>query len=416
MRVLLVSGGEYRVDADSGGYLYDLAARFAASGYNVTVLDRKYSPSDTQEEIIDRIEFQRLPAIRFNGRLLQKVARRVRLPLTIALLMNEVCFAFAVALALRRKNTFQVVHVFTVALSFVLLLLLPNLRQRIVYVSITARRLKDSLSLFDRFAISIENQVVRWAGKTVTLNAAAREHMTSTLEFTRGIHVIPHGIDPNTYDPLLADEAIRTQFGLNEDPIVLYVGRITESKGIEYLLRAANRVVNEGNWARVLFVLVGPGEGFGVRALGASPYMSKISKLVRESGLGEHVRWLGAVKFRDLLQLYRSCEVFVLPTLFEQMPYVLIEAMAFAKPVVASRVDGIPLIIEDGVNGLLVEPRDEAGLAGQILRLLQDPKARLQLGTQARKSVVERFAWDPIIRAWRQLHERVAVDGKGEYG
>lgn len=148
---------------------------------------------------------------------------------------------------------------------------------------------------------------------------------------------------------------------------VLMAGRLAKGKGFEELIQAAKKVVKQEK--KISFLIAGEGE-----------LEWKIKKSVRDNGLEDHFLLLG---YRDdLHRVMKAADLFVLPSHAEGTPRVITEAMAARLPVIATRVGGIPEQIEDGKNGLLIEPKNPDQLAEAILRLMNDRELRLQMGRE----------------------------------
>jgi glycosyltransferase involved in cell wall biosynthesis len=123
---------------------------------------------------------------------------------------------------------------------------------------------------------------------------------------------------------------------------------------------------------------------------GEGPEREALEALVAELGIAERVDFAGVVGQDDARRLYEAADLFCLSSRSEGLPAVLIEAMACALPVVATRIDAVPELINDGENGLLVEPGRPEELAAALGRLAADPALRQRLGTAARKTVSKR--------------------------
>ena len=152
---------------------------------------------------------------------------------------------------------------------------------------------------------------------------------------------------------------------------VATVANLVWQKGLSYLILAAKKVCEHVK--NVEFIVVGDG-----------PLREELMRQVRGLGLEGRVRFLGRLPYEEALGVMASSDIFVLPSVYDQLPMVILEAMALGKPVVATRVCGIPDVIEDGRTGLLVEPRDPEGLAAAILKLVEDPGLREELSQRAR--------------------------------
>jgi len=176
-------------------------------------------------------------------------------------------------------------------------------------------------------------------------------------------------------------------------PLVIgCVGRLSEEKRHRDLVEAAAALVRDGNDLRL--DLVGDGET-----------RPPVEAQVRELGVEGRIRFLGMRS--DVPELLRGFDIFVLPSRFEGLPLTILEAMASGLPVVATRVGGVPELVEDGVNGFLVEPQSPAELAAAIRRLVEDADLRRRMGQAGRKIAVERFDLRVAARAHEELYRRL---------
>lgn len=174
--------------------------------------------------------------------------------------------------------------------------------------------------------------------------------------------------------PLMLPDCDKTNFGKREREVVS-VARLLPIKGLSYLIRAMQHV-KEGS-----LVIIGDG-----------PERGELELLSRQLGLSDHVSFTGWVGDRSRISDYlRRATVFVLPSLSEGLPRVLIEAMACGLPVVATDVGGVPDAVVDGVNGLLVPPRDEKALAKAIAYVFDDVDFRRRASVENVKVATEYF-------------------------
>ena len=179
----------------------------------------------------------------------------------------------------------------------------------------------------------------------------------------------------------------------HQAPIVGNVAALVPHKGQRHLVDAAAIVVRQVPDAR--FVIAGEGE-----------LRPALERQIREHRLEKHVFLAG---FRpDVLSLHKSFDVFVLSSVTEGLGTSLLDAMACATPVVASTAGGIPEIVEDGVTGILVRPRDHDGLARAIVTLLKDPALRERLGAAGLARVRERYSAERMVEETLRVYQRVA--------
>ena len=177
--------------------------------------------------------------------------------------------------------------------------------------------------------------------------------------------------------------SLRAELGIPpETPVVAIVARLVPIKAHEVFLRAARLVC--AVLPSTQFLVVGDGER-----------REALERLTAELGLGASVRFLGWR--RDLERIYADAWVVALSSRNEGSPVSLIEAMAAERPVVATRVGGVPDLVDDGVTGCLVPPDDPGALAEALVALLQDPERRQVLGKAARERVIPAFAAGRLV-------------------
>ena len=199
-----------------------------------------------------------------------------------------------------------------------------------------------------------------------------KDYITFSVSRPQKIHTIHSGVDIDRFKPGRIDTAaLKKQLGFSEKSLVVgTIGWLLPIKGPVFLLDAMTRIW--GKKIDALLVYVGKGE-----------LEDKLKKEAFRRGVGDRVFFLGwRSDVNHIMQLF---DVFVLPSLNEGMGRVLVEAMAAAKPVVASEVGGIPDLVRHGQNGFLVDPGDSKGLALYIEKLLADRELRFQMGGRGQK-------------------------------
>lgn len=206
---------------------------------------------------------------------------------------------------------------------------------------------------------------------------------------------IPNGIDLDTWGGAPDVESLRVALGFGKDDRVIgIVSRLHEEKGHMYLLEAVREVVAKHPNIRCLVV----GEG---------PLRAALEGQARALGIAERVVFTGLVQ--DARSMIALMEIFVQPSVQDCLPLSVLEAMAYGKPVVATRVGDIPDGIEDGVNGRLVPPQDSRGLANALSELLDDPYRLEAMGANARRQVVTRFSDRAMVRGWEAVYQDCAT-------
>ncbi len=241
------------------------------------------------------------------------------------------------------------------------------------------------------------NIVANWAACSSDLLERAQKHGLSP----RKAQLIPYGV---AHDRFRTDPdsrfALRTQLGIATDaPVVLALGRLVYKKGFEYLVRAIPDIAKQFSNLRV--VIAGDG-----------PLYDDLLRLAQELGVQNHLLLIRGVPWTDAPRYLNMCDVFVVPSVHDHkgnvdgLPNVLLEAMSCGKPVVATRVAGIPEVIEDQHNGLLVEEKDSHQLALAITKLLASPNLAQQYGMACRAKIEERLTWGMIAKRMVEVYEQ----------
>lgn len=215
----------------------------------------------------------------------------------------------------------------------------------------------------------------------------------------RQLVAIPLGLDLERYLIPAPRGALRQELGVPPAaPLVGIVARLVPIKAHDDFLRAAARLLQAR--ADVHFAIVGDGER-----------RAALEALAEELGLAERVHFVGWR--RDLPAVYADLDVVCLTSRNEGSPVALIEAMAAARPVVATAVGGVPEVVQDGVSGLLVPPRDPEALATAIAGLLAEPARAAALGRAARAAVYPRYSSQRLVRDMETLYARLLARREG---
>lgn len=227
------------------------------------------------------------------------------------------------------------------------------------------------------------------ASRTVGVSAAAAADLERTLWLRRGsVRVIPNGIAPSRGD----GSRLRAELGLAPDALlVVAVGNLYPVKGHVVLVRALAALHRAGVDGELHVAIAGRGEEEpALRAAAAS------------AGVADRLHLLG---YRDdAADVVAAADVFAMPSLSEGLPLAILEAMNAGKPIVASRVGGIPEALADGEHALLVPPGDHAALAAALRRLLDDHALRQRLGCAARRRARECFSVERMTDEYERLY------------
>lgn len=251
-----------------------------------------------------------------------------------------------------------------------------------------------------------DHRGLAWAFKVrpdvvITCSAHMRGQLKSAgLRCLRSVPIVPveNAVDTHRFRPPENVDELRQSLGLDANSqVVTIVGSVSERKGHRDFLDAAKQILARRPLA--LFLVVGDDlEGKGAYRVAMEDY-------ARALGIASRVRFVGFCA--DPVDWVAASDVIVLPSLKEGLPLSLAEAHGCAKPVVATRVDGIPEIVEDGVTGFLFEPRDVSGMSTAVTRLLEDASLRIGMGTAGRRRAEEIFSQRTHAAKVQDVYERV---------
>ena len=234
-------------------------------------------------------------------------------------------------------------------------------------------------------------------GSTVFI-AVSRDDQRKMIEIEgvnpKKILHVPNGI---AAPPPPSGADVRLELGIPAGARVIgTVSVLRPQKALDVFVRASARLLRERS---DLYVLLA----------GDGPLRGELTELVRSLGVQDRLLMLGYRS--DASDVVAALEVAISSSAYEGSPLAVMEYMESARPIVATRVGGVPDLIEDGVNGLLVDPGDEAALAAAIGRMLADPEAARRMGEAARERRRREFTVDLMVRRFEALYERLSNGG-----
>jgi len=220
---------------------------------------------------------------------------------------------------------------------------------------------------------------------------AVKDHAVRLLDIPREkICTIYNGIDPRSYEDQ-DGSSLRRQLGIeNSRKVIGAVGRLCRQKGMDVLIRALPELVHA--FPGLKCIITGDG-----------PQRKILEALAEGLELGDSVVFVG--ERSDIPQIMAALDVFVLPSRWEGMPNAVMEAMAAARPVIATAVGGCPELIEPGRNGILVPPEDHKALAQAITKILQDSHRAREMGKAGRQKISQTFTINTMVRENQDMYK-----------
>ena len=370
LAILCPSFGEY---GGIGRIAAALTREFSAAGHQVSIVCRPEAPSVFDAERVPRLELPMHQLPRRWGH----VARQARLVGTLASTLPR----------LRAFLAQQHAEVlFVLAISTYAPIPLAAARWLPVVISLQGGEPDGRFAAHPRVFRSLLRRAAAVTACATSLLRQARE-----LAPAAGprLTVVPNGVDVEHFS-----DGVRHH---HPRPYLLAAGRFTPQKGFDVLLEAASRMQAIRS-ARVDVLIAGDGAED-----------DRLRRLAEQHRLTTSVCFLGAVDAERMAALYRGALGVVVPSRWEGLPLVCLEAMASGRPVVASNVDGIPDAVLDGQTGLLVRPDDAGALAIALERLVADPALADRLGAMGSQRAREAFAWPGIAERYLAVFSRAAA-------
>ena len=244
---------------------------------------------------------------------------------------------------------------------------------------------RDLLTNFLQYSYlyTLALQIFKKSTISICLTRSDAEQIASFGCPPERIRIVPNPVDTELFKP-------RSE--IEEENLIVWVGRFVPEKGLKYLIEAARIVANFNKKAK--FLLVGWG-----------PLRSSLNNLIRILNLDDIVSIIGPIEHEKIAKIIARGSIFAFPSLKEGMPKGILEAMSMGKAIVASNIFGLSEIIENNFNGLLVQPRNAKTLASKIITLLDDKALRNRLGRNARETVLKRFTWKSILNQLDEVYE-----------
>jgi glycosyltransferase involved in cell wall biosynthesis len=219
-----------------------------------------------------------------------------------------------------------------------------------------------------------------------------RQHQISKDKIT----VIHNGVDCEKFSPNISGESIRTTYSLGDSPLILTIGGNILLKGTIFALFALSKIVKV--LPKVKLIVIGVDE----------KNIERLYPIIKNLGILDNVILLGCIPNYEMPLYYSSSDLVLLPSLSENFPVVALEAMSSGKPVIASRVGGIPELVSNNANGILVSPGNVEELVEALLRLLENKTLRNRLGNMGRKLVEEKYDWKKIGQQYLKEFQKAA--------
>ena len=209
-------------------------------------------------------------------------------------------------------------------------------------------------------------------------------------------YIIPNGVNERFYEEINRFPSVGEG---NKTLTLLYIGRLQKIKGVNYLIRA-------------IPIICSRYPGISLQIIGSGSDRDELMQLSKQINVNENIHFHGMVKPDDLPRVYHTADIIVFPSITDEhgftegLPVVVLEALAAGKPIIATRIPGVCEIIEDEVNGLLVDEKSPEQIADAVIRLIEDESLRMKIQTNARISA-QRYRWKDISDQYYTLYQEM---------
>lgn len=371
MNICMIMSTPFPPEEGIGNYVYGLSSKLINLGHKVTIITRG-NLFKTRREFIDDICVIKPPFfplypfhIQFHGLFLNRIFKK----------MGE---------------EFDIVHIHS-PLSPLISTSLPVIATIHTPMLIDTKKRTDETKdirarieqLIGRYiSFHIEMDLIERANKITTVAHSVAMELREYGLNSKDVEVIGNGVDEKIFTP------IKNKV---DEKYILYSGRLDYRKGLFDLIESSKIICQVH--PELSFVITGKGI-----------LIDKLKRRVNESGLKNNFNFVGFVSREKLIQLYQQATIYVLPSHYEGLPTVLLEAMACGCPVVATSVSGNLDVLTQGHDGILVPPKSPDKIAEAVLKLLDDEKMRNTLGINARNTIENRFTWSIISKKFLHFY------------
>ena len=363
-----------------------IAERLARQGWRLSVVTKPLKGSPRREEVhgvqVYRTRELPLPGLRFVSYMLAAFGHQ-----------------------LLKRDGGAVLHLNQLYLHMPLAIWLRRLRGSRVVVTLQCGGEYGDIARARRLPLGLGRLVLRAAGRAdvcISISDQVTEELLEAGFARERIVQIPNAVDATRFAPVSPDQrvALRQQLDLPLDrPVVLFAARLEPQKAVDVLLRAW-KTVHERQ-PRALLALAGDGSLRG-----------QLEALSRDLDLGESARFLGWTE--QVLALYQSSDVYVLPSWGEGMPNALLEAMACGLMPVATAIPGTTDVVTHEREGLLVPPGNVAELAAALERAISDELLCASLAAAARQRILDHFTIEQAVRQYAAVYQRVTANVRAD--
>jgi glycosyltransferase involved in cell wall biosynthesis len=359
-----------------------LASSLVQKGIQVKIITSRFERRWPQHELIDGVQVVRL----FSPRI--KVA---------GALIFLTCLAGHL---IKHRNQYSLIHTFQVGYTSSLSILIGALLRKATLLKLASSGRGGDIqrarrTLWGKVFLSIAKK----ASKIVMVSTTVKQELIAESVTPEKLCSISNGVDLYSYNDSTAKSQARKVLKLPDRKTIMYTGRLSPEKGVEFLLRSFARVKQSINCQLII--------------IADGPEKKNIVQIVDRLSISDAVLMMSTVD--DVAPYLQAADLFILPSEFEGLSNALLEAMACALPVISTSVGGSIDIIESGVNGLLVEYNNEDHLSQEMSRVLVEHELATSLGKQAKATIERHHDMNSIVDEYREVYNSLIREQAKEF-
>jgi glycosyltransferase involved in cell wall biosynthesis len=377
-------------------FVYELERRLA-NDFDITVLAPHYKGAKKNENMdnLNVVRFQyfwpeRWQKLAYNGGIMPNIKKNKLLILLIPFfLLSELIKAIHII----KKNKINIIHAHWIIPQGIIAFLLQRLLKIPYILTIHGT---DIFSLKNKFVLTLKKNIVTNASSVTVVSTAIKKEVEKLVGTKVPIVVAPMGVDENKFNPEKYSEEIKQKFNIS-GPFLLFVGRLEEVKGIEYLIEAMRGIVRYNNKSKLLIV----GEG---------PIKEKLISLCNSLNLNDSITFVGALPHSDLPAYFATADYFISPSVItdkgqvEGFGLTLVEASLSGCIPIATKTGGIIDIIEHRETGFFVDNKSHSSITDTVLNLMQNKALHHSAKEKGREINLNKFTWNSSVYKFNSVY------------
>ncbi len=377
-------------------FVYELSERLA-SKYNLIVLAPHHKGAAKKENIgkLEVVRFayfkpESLQKLCYGGGIIPNMQKSLLAKMQMPLLIIS---EFLASYKIIKDKHINMVHAhWILPQGFVGVFLKRFLKVKLL-VSVHG---SDLFPLKNIFFKKLQYSVIKDSDIITTNSKATKNELVKRFpEFSKKIEVIPMGVDVNIFKNKKTPKPKKYV----KNKILLFVGRLSDQKGLQYIIDAMPDIIKYDSKIKLLII----GEG---------PYEKVLRERLRENKIEEYVEFLGSLPVSAVVKYYNFADIFIMPSLStktgtEALGLTLLEAMASGCAVIGTNVGGIPFVIKNNYNGILIKQKNSLELSNAVAEILKNKKISAKLGKNAAEFAKKNYSWGKISKDFMKIYKNL---------